>query len=258
MSLVSPKGTNKYCGPAALSSVLGISTDYASVLCREITKRTYTKGLHPVDLENVLIKNNVKFKFKQFRKTFNQVHLQQLIKKPAICVASRHYFAYDGSVWCDSGFWGKNRDIYSADVFPHKRAIVQMAFIIDSHSIVEPVKERQATYQPSSFVDLINLYATRFLKEEMEHVEYNLRGYLDDTYADADEAALLEMEESGKLKELFIEDWCNVEASYDDKYSYGLFEQAVDDMNKYGTDDLKAIKTIRLLNGKYRFVKIQK
>jgi len=62
MKLYNVTGTQRYCGPGALSAVMGISSNDGARLIREVTGRKSICGTHDYELEAVLRRNGFKLK----------------------------------------------------------------------------------------------------------------------------------------------------------------------------------------------------
>lgn len=54
LKLHKPHGKNRYCGPAAISAVTGVSTDEAAAVTRMLTGRRSVKGMHDGEMVRAL------------------------------------------------------------------------------------------------------------------------------------------------------------------------------------------------------------
>lgn len=256
--LTKPRGRNKFCGPIAMSATLNITSHYAAKLIREANNLTAIKGLYTSELTKTLTKNNVKFRVENIDTTFNQ--FSKLGHSTLMILVTRdHFFAFDGEQWTDSGAWAKKRKLYAIDQFPSPKVKVKKAIFIDSHAIIEPKEETKAKRKPTCFADLIEFYANPDVKNEIIHYEDFVAERIDNHFGDGTYIELDDIEENIQRK--YVEMLFELEDSTSmtnkdirDQYLWDLFDDVTNSI-VMTREDQANIRTILMLNGKYKFVK---
>jgi hypothetical protein len=246
-----PKGRNSFCGPIAMSSLFRISSHYAAKLIRESNDIDYVKGLYPYQLTRTLSDNGVLFNEVKINKTYNQF-LKQNHSRPVILEFSEHFIAYDKDCWTDSGLWAPKRKLYSHNEFPSPRSIVKVAYFILSHNIVEPKKSKISSSSIDSFTSLLFRCGSPGLLNEFEHYEDFINEIIDDHFGEGTSASLIESEIKKKYCSIFIDDFEG--KNIDDLYYWDLLNSDVKNSPCLHKDDLQSLKTIFMLNAKYKFV----
>lgn len=251
MALTKPKGKNKYCAPSAMSAIFNITTDYASKLLRQVTEERAIRGVYNRDLIQCLINNGVKFTHKRYDKgmTFNQLVRQGIITKPSIINLTEHYIAFDGNNWCDSGYWGKKRKIYTIEQIPKPRTRVKSIIEIHEHHIKEPAKK--PAKKSLNFDDLITNYATPELHSEISMIK---------------EFIIERLEYEPDVNEKILQErYVNIHGEHikgetiKDRFMYLILEEVKDDWRfNLNDESLQSIMTITMLNGKHKFIQIRR
>lgn len=247
--LSKPKGRNSFCGPAAMSATLGITTHYAAKLIREATGKSFVKGLYNSELLLTLKENGARVRIENINKSFNQF-VQDGHKGIAILHMRGHYIAYDPTHWTDSGMHAKKKKLYLHSEFPKPKAIVKSAFFIEDHNIIEP-KKSLISSPPTSFHGLLLRYGSPGLLNEFEHFEDFIPERIDNHFGDGTYAALPNDKVKEKYCSIFTD---NIDPNkINDIYYWDLLSD-VEESSVLERDDLASLRTILMLNGKYKFI----
>ncbi len=143
-------GRNTYCGPAAVASITGVTTDEAAALFREITERAQCRWVFDHETRAVLAALGFRMvKVDAYKKADAPTLCRWLDKRErhdAVYLVSvtKHYVTVCGNQFADSS----RRQICDREHIPHPRAKTRQAWLIEKvkpeGDLVERVTKRSA------------------------------------------------------------------------------------------------------------------
>lgn len=255
--LTRPKGRNAFCGPVALSAVLQVTSHYASKALREITKKSQIKGVKHSEMCKALSYFGCTYIVHEPRKSVGEF-IQDMPEGQVFILGTKdHYIATDGIRWCDNGWWGKGRKLMTLGSLPNPREKVEHAYRIVHHRIVEPDRPKsQGT--PESFTDLYYMYENGSLESEMDMVKSWVGERMKDSRG---EDWPVEPYKAEDYFDAYVEDHGTQVIETDgtsslDRYLWEIFcEVAEDRWEMLDEEGQQAVRTIRMLNGKYKLIR---
>ncbi len=254
LKLTKPKGRNKWCGPAALSATLGITTHYAAKVVREVTGRDRVIGMFNSEMEKALKKFGVKYRVEKPNITLNQ--FRKSFSDLAIVEMRGHYIAMDSQYFTDNGNLAPGRKLTSLSAFPSPKAKVKTVFYIQEHNVVEPVPERSAPVEITCFADLISLYGKGNLQDEIEHFEQFVPERIDGHFG---EGTYNSLKTEHDVRKKYVE-MCfglteiNCPIRIKDYYLWDIVQDDVSASPCLENQGRNSLRTVLMLNGKHRFI----
>ena len=161
------KGTNRYCGPSAMSAIFGIKTETAARLIRQSTGITAVKGLHDHQVMRTFEDNGIKYKFQAFaqnRPTLNQFTKEMNPNSAYMIAASCHWIAVCNGQAIDKP-WMKNK-LTDVGNLPKKKSKVTSVIEIISGSIKDPDPKPTYKTPPKDMFELIKRYGDADMVED--------------------------------------------------------------------------------------------
>lgn len=137
-------GNNRFCGPAAMASVLGISTDHAARVIRGISGQRGIKGVSELHLWQALKALGCSLTYRNLRgegaalesaAEWVQRHANLFAAKHAIIVFGQHY----GTLLCDQYQCSLTRRVVHLAELPDAHKLVEACFFVDELPQEAPV-----------------------------------------------------------------------------------------------------------------------
>lgn len=168
MKLHKITGANKYCGPGALSAVLGIPSHEASKLVRRYNDKQAVRGLHNFELCKTLEGIGVEYTDSYYAKPLTFAQWLQEANPDALYIVNvtRHYIVVKGNEWIDN----ITRKIQSVETFK-KRARVKATFRIESVPELAIVSIPKPKFEGHTFQEVVAHYAPEFIEALEDRLE---------------------------------------------------------------------------------------
>lgn len=172
------KGTNKYCGPSAMSAAFGIKTQTASKIIRSSNPHIKrVSGLWESDLQKTFSDNNINSSFIKLKNsmsglrncpTFNNFVGSCYDDTIYILCIKHHYITLLNGKWIDR-VWSKNKPL-SVNEFPYKKAKISSYIMVRSGDIKDEVIETKSKLKDITNINkLVEVYGSEEFKEEYNY-----------------------------------------------------------------------------------------